>query len=106
MGLFENEFVSVVKTSGFFCLNLESKVNRDTVSRSHALLNHLSNFPFIVTLVITRKIFDFTHSVTELFQAKSNDVVVGFDVIASLIDVISNARVNIDFYLENGVNML
>ena len=30
-------------------------------------------------------------------QANSNDIVVGFDLIASLIDVISNARVNIDF---------
>ena len=30
-------------------------------------------------------------------QAKSNDIVVGFDLIASLIEVISNARVDIDF---------
>ena len=30
-------------------------------------------------------------------QAKSNDIVVGFDLIASLINVISNVRVNIDF---------
>ena len=30
-------------------------------------------------------------------QAKSNDIVVGFDLITSLIDVISIARVNIDF---------
>ena len=97
LDLFKDEFVSTVKTLEFFCLNPESKVNRDTVSRSQALLNHLSNFPFIATLVITRKIFDFTNSVTELLQAKSNEIVVGFDLIASLIDVISNARVNIDF---------
>ena len=70
LDLFEDEFVSIVNTLEFFCLNPESKVNRDTVSRSQALLNHLSNFPFIVTLVVTRKIFDFTHSVTELFAGK------------------------------------
>ena len=99
LDLFKDDFVSIVKTLEFFCLNPESKVNRDTVSRSQALLNHLSNFPFIVTLVVTRKIFDFTHSVTELLQAKSNDIVVGFDLIASLIDVISSARVNIDFFI-------
>ena len=69
----------------------------DIVSRSQVLLNRLSNSPFNVTLAVTRKLFDFTHSVTELLQAKSNDIVVGFDLIASLIDVISNARVNIDF---------
>ena len=89
-----------MKTSEFFCLN------KDTVARSQALLNHLFNFPFIVTLVVTRKIFDFTHSITELLQAKSNDIVVGFDLIASLTDVMFNARFNIDFYLENGINML
>ena len=66
LDLFEDEFVSIVKTLEFFCLNPESKVNRDTVSRSQALLNHLSNFAFIVTLVVTRKIFDFTHSVTDI----------------------------------------
>ena len=38
LDLFEDEFVSIVKTSEFFCLN------RDTVARSQALLNHLSNF--------------------------------------------------------------
>ena len=74
-------------------------INRDTVSRSlaQALLNDLSNFPFIATLVVTSKIFDFSHSVIELLQAKSNDVVVVSDLIASLIDLISNAKVNIDF---------
>ena len=60
------------------------------------MLNYLSNFPFIVTLVLTRKIFDFTHSVTELLQAKSNGIVVGFDLIVSLTYVTSNARDNID----------
>ena len=79
LDLFEDEFVSIVKTLEFFCLNPESKVNRDTVSRSQVLLNHLSNFPFTVTLVVTRKVLDFTPSVTDL------------------IDVISTARVNIDF---------
>ena len=68
----------------------------DIVSRSQVLLNRLSNFPFTVTLAVTRKIFDFTHSVTELLLAKSNDIVVGFHLLVSLIDVISNTRVNID----------
>ena len=64
------------------------------------MLIHLSKFCFIVTHVVTRKIFDFTYSVTELLQAKSNDIAVGFDLTASLIDGIFNARVNIDFLFE------
>ena len=92
-------FVSVVKTLffGFFCLHPESKVNSDTVSKSQALLNHLFSFSFIVTLVVTRKIFDLIHSVSELVQAKLNDIVLGFHLIASLIEIISSARINIDF---------
>ena len=97
LDLFEDEVVSIAKTLDFFCLNPESKVNRNIVSRSQVLLNHLSNFTFIVTLVVTRKMFDFTDSVTELLQVKSNDIVVGLDLIASFIDIISNAGVNIDF---------
>ena len=71
LDLFEDKFVLIVNTLEFFCLNPETKVNRNTVSRSQALLYHLSNFRFIVTLVVTRKIFDFTHPVIELSQAKS-----------------------------------
>ena len=33
LDLFEDEFVSIVKTLEFFCLNPESKLNRDTVFR-------------------------------------------------------------------------
>ena len=106
LDLFEDEFVSIVKTLEFFCLNPESKLNRDTVFRYQDLWNPLSNFPFIVTVVVTRKIFDFTHFVTELLQSKSNDIVVGFDVISSLIDVISMQESILIFYLENGINML
>ena len=94
-----------MKTLEFFCLIAQSNVNRDIVSRPQTLLNHLSNFPFIVTLVVKRKIFDFTDSVIELLQAKLSDIVAGFDLIASLIHVIPNARVNNDFY-SIFINML
>ena len=59
LNLFEDEFVSFVNALEFFSIHSESKVNMDTASRFQVLLNHLSNFPFIVTLVVTRKTFDF-----------------------------------------------
>ena len=96
-GRFKNDVIFI---QTILSLVLSRKIiNRDTVSRSlaQALLNDLSNFPFIATLVVTSKIFDFSHSDIELLQAKSNDVVVVSDLIASLIDLISNAKVNIDF---------
>ena len=78
----------------------DSNVNRDTVAKAQVLLNHVTNFNFIVTLVVTRKVFDYTHSVTELLQAKSNDIVKGFDLIGSLIDLFANVRHDTDNYHE------
>ena len=59
------------------------------------MLNHISTFNFIASLVIRRKVFNFTHSVTVLLQSKSNDIINGFELIGSLIDLISDIRVNI-----------
>ena len=76
-------------------MNPESTINRDTSIKVQALLNHISTFNFIVSLVITRKVFNFTHSVTVLLQSKSNDIINGFELIGSLIDLMSDIRVNI-----------
>ena len=88
LDVFEDTLTYIVKTFEYFCLTLDSNVNRDTVAKAQVLLNHVTNFNFIVTLVVTRKVFDYTHSVTELLQAKSNDIVKGFDLIGSLIDLL------------------
>lgn len=85
---FEDNFSSTVKTLALFCLHLESKVNRDIISRSKTLLNHLSNFSFIVTLIDSIKIFDFIHYVTELLQVKLYNNVLGFDLIVSLVNIL------------------
>ena len=99
LDVFEELFTYVVETLEYFSVNPESTINRDTSIKAQALLlTHISNFNFIVSLVITRKIFDLTHSVTALLQAKSNDIVNGFELIGSLIDLMPNIRVNIDRY--------
>ena len=68
------------------------------MAKAQVLLNHVTNFNFIVTLVVTRKVFDYTHSITELLQAKSSDIVKGFDLIDSSIDLFANVRYDIDNY--------
>ena len=45
-------------------------------------------------------VFDYTHSVTELLQAKSNDIVKRFDLTGSLIDLFANVRHDVDDYYE------
>ena len=96
--VFEEFFAYVVETLEYFSVNSESTTNRDTSIKTKALLNHIPNLKFIVSLVITRKVFDFTHSVTSLLQAKSNDIINGFELIGSFTDLMSNIRVNIDKY--------
>ena len=98
LDVFEELFTYVVETLEYFSVNPESTINRDTSIKAQALLTHILNFNFIVSLVITRKVFDFTHSVTALLQAKSNDIINGFELIGSLIDLMSNIRINIDKY--------
>ena len=95
---FEERFTYAVETLEYFSVNPESTINRDTSIKAHVLLTDISNFNFTVSLVITRKVFDFTHSVTALLQAKSNVIINGFELIGSLIGLMSNIRVNIDKY--------
>ena len=88
--MFEDVAIYIVPTFEYFCLSPDLNVNRDAVAKLQIHLNHVTNFNFIVTLVVTRKVFDYTRSVTELLQAKSNDIVKGFDLIGSLIDLFAN----------------
>ena len=84
----EDILIYIIQIFEYFCLSPDSNVNRDTVSKAQVLLNHVTDFNFIVTLVVTRNVFDYTHPVTELLQAKSNDIVKGFDLLSSLIDLL------------------
>ena len=68
--VFEELFAYVVETLEYFSVNPESTTNRDTSIKAQTLLTHISNFNFIVSLIIARKVFDFKHSVTALLQAK------------------------------------
>ena len=86
LDVFKDILIYIVQTFGYLCLTPDSNVNRDTVAKSQVPLNLATNFDFIVTLVVTRKVFDYTHSVTELVQAKSSVIFKGFDLISSLID--------------------
>ena len=79
--MFEEFFYYVVETLEYFSVSPESTINRDTNIKAQALLTHISNFNFIISLVITRKVFDFTHSITAPFHAKSKDIVNGFELI-------------------------
>ena len=75
LDVFEELFTYVVETLEYFNMNPEPTTNRDTSIKAQVLLTHISIFNFIVSLAITRYVFDFTYSVTALLQAKSNDII-------------------------------
>ena len=102
LDVFEEIFTYIVETLEYFSVKPAPTINRDTSSKVQALLTHISNFYFIVSLVITRNISDFTHSVTALLQAKSNSIINEFELIGSLIDLMLNIRVNIENTMMNG----
>ena len=85
LDVFEDILIYIIQIFEYFCLTPDSNINRDTVATAQVLLNHVTNFNFIVTLVVTKKVFNYRHPVTELLQAKSNDIVKGFYLIGSLL---------------------
>ena len=78
-------------------MNLEGKSNRDTSSKATSLLKLVTSFDFIVSLVITRCVFDLTLPVTQLLQSKTNDIADGLHLIESLKNL-AISRNNIDTY--------
>ena len=57
----------------------------------------ISSFQFIVSLVITRHIFYLTLPVTQLLQAKNNDILDGIEFIQTLKNLVNTARNMIDY---------
>ena len=79
-------------------LNVDRKSNRDTSSKASSLLKLITFFEFIVTLVLTRSVLDFTLPVTELFQRKANDIMEGIHLIETLKSVGIATRNSVDMY--------
>ena len=80
-----------------FSANLESTINGDTSIKTKDVLTHISNFNFIISLIIPRKVFDFADRGTALLQAKSINE---FELIRFLIYLILSFIVNIDKYFD------
>ena len=58
-----------------------------TLLLKQTLLKLIFNFDFIVKLVISRHILDYTNSVTQILQVKNNDILKGLDLINTLLNI-------------------
>ena len=85
--LFEDLYFAILMTLEEIFLNLEGKYNTSTSFKANSLLKLIFNFDFIVELVISRHILDYTNSVTEILQGKNNDIIKGLDLIKTLLNI-------------------
>lgn len=97
LNIFQQLFPSIVYAFQNM-LSPGSKSNRDTKTKASTFLSCITTFEFVYTLVVTRHVFDVTLPVTQLLQAKSNDIVDGLHLISSLQNTFISMRNSIDFY--------
>ena len=85
-------------------LNLEKQVNPSSSSSASSLLALISSFQFVVTLVITRNIFDLTLPVTQMLEAKEIDIMNGIKLVHTLNSLVITTGNEIDFYHDQWYN--
>ena len=98
MEVFEELFVPLFVTLDAMSVSINKICNRDTSSQALSFFNDLSNFEFIVSLVITRKVLSLTHGVTILLQDRSIDIMDNISHITNLKNTLINCRNQIDLY--------
>ena len=81
---FEELYVSIVNCLETMSVNADKKLSNENAGKAGNRLRAVINFEFIVSLVITRCVFDLTLPVTQLLQAKSIDIYNGLDLITAL----------------------
>ncbi|XP_057291325.1 52 kDa repressor of the inhibitor of the protein kinase-like [Hydractinia symbiolongicarpus] len=95
---FQELYIAIYVTLEEMKLNLEMKYNHDTSKQAVGFFHQIANFEFVVTLVITRSIFDVTLHVTQLLQNKSIDIMDSIDLIKTLQNVLRQTRNNVDHF--------
>jgi hypothetical protein len=81
---FEELFVSIVDSLETMNLNVDKRISNENSGKAGNHFKALTNFEFIVSLVITRSVFDITLPVTQLLQSKSLDIYNGISMITAL----------------------
>ena len=98
LDVFQDLFIAIFFTLKEMSLNEERQCNPSTSSQATSFLAMISSFQFIVSLVITRHIFDLTLPVTQLLQAKDNDIFDGMELIQTMKNTVNRHRNMIDNY--------
>ena len=85
MSIFEELLVSIYHSLGKIKENkCEPRFNNETFAKADSLFKLVTDFRFIITLVITRNILDYLLPVTRKLQTKDLDIAQSIDIIKSL----------------------
>ena len=75
-----------------------------TFSKAGILLDTVSNFQFLVSLVVTRNILDYIRPATVLLQRREIDILEGYNIINTLIKTLNDTRTDVDSKHEDWYN--
>ena len=75
---------------------MEGNYNKYTSVKANSPLKLIFSFDFIVKLVISRHILDYTNSVTQILQGKNDDIIKELDLINTLLNIFELIRNDID----------
>ena len=84
MDTFQELFVAICYTLEQMSINENKEVNRETSDKALNFLKLISSFSFLISLVVTRSVFDHTLDVTKLLQTRNMDVIGGLELIETL----------------------
>ncbi|XP_057295877.1 52 kDa repressor of the inhibitor of the protein kinase-like [Hydractinia symbiolongicarpus] len=101
LDIFQELFVAIVYTLEDMSMNLDKKCNRDTSTKATSLLHLVTNFDFIVSLVVTRSVMDLLLPVTKILQGKTIDLLSSLHLIQSLKNMSLTIRASANDYHNN-----
>ena len=96
LDVFQDLYVPIFHCLHDMALNENKICNNDTSTKALSLSKAISDFEFIVSLVLTRAILAHFKGITEKLQRRDNDFVAGIAHINNLKNTISKCRVEVD----------
>ena len=96
MVLIEDLFLTIPMNLEDIFFNLEGMYNKDTSIKANSLLKLIFNFDFIVKIIISCHIIDYTNSVTQILQGKKIDIIKGLNLIKTLQNIFEFIRNDIE----------
>ncbi|XP_065642997.1 52 kDa repressor of the inhibitor of the protein kinase-like [Hydra vulgaris] len=96
--VFFDSFIPIIHALEEMGLNESKEYNSETASKSSSFLRLLTDYSFIVSLVITKQLMDFFYAITVTLQTKSFDISQQCFEITNLKNLLLEIKNKIDIY--------